>query len=120
MGGTAHCCGMPGKHMFHVHRLPMPAESLVSAVAALINSRKVYVHDADGGARAATVVAAYHYWVRNTSLPEAVSMVDAVCVGSDVATDVVAAATHMLLGQEVDGGALDAQQHDTLLQALRA
>ncbi len=112
--------------MHHVHApleagLPIPAESLVKAVASLIDSRKMYVHDADGGARAATVVVAFHYWVCNMSMAKAVSMVDAVCVGgSNVATEVIAVATQTLLGEDGVEDVLDAAQHALVVDALRA
>lgn len=88
-------------------------------MAALVNGErsKVYVHDTDGGARAATVVAAYLYWVKGAALTDALSLVDSVCVGADIAADVIRQATCELLEGEAPG-VLDDSQAQVVMQAL--
>lgn len=98
----------------------MTPELLLSAVAALVNGErsKVYVHDTDGGERAATVVAAYLYWLQGVALEEAVRMVDSVCVGASVASDVIREATQQLGGEVPE--VLGQEAKSAIVQALCA
>lgn len=101
-------------------RVPLTSQHLLGAVAALVNSErsKVYVHDTDGGVRAATIVAAYLFWLKGLALDDAVHMVDSVCVGANVDAEVIRNATQELLGGDMTPGVLDDTQQQTVVQAL--